>query len=96
MTRRRRKVEPVSLADLHTIVEAMPARLRTLVLLAAWCGLRFGELVELRRKDVDLSRQVLHVQRAMVRVNGTDVIGARRSRRQECATWPCPRTFSPS
>jgi integrase len=24
------------------------------VLLAAWCGLRFGEIAELRRRDVDV------------------------------------------
>lgn len=79
VTRRRRKVVPVSLVDLNTIVAAMPARLRPLVLLAAWCGLRFGELAELRRKDVDLPRQVLHVHRAMVRVNGAEVIGSPKS-----------------
>lgn len=33
---------------------AMPERYRAILLVAAWCGLRFGELTELRRGDVDL------------------------------------------
>ena len=48
----------------------MPERLRLLVLMAAWCGLRFGELTELRRSDVDLRRGVIVVERGVVRLRG--------------------------
>lgn len=50
----RREVDPVSPAELATIVDAMPARLRLAVQLAAWCALRYGEVFELRRADVRL------------------------------------------
>ena len=30
----------------------MPEQYRAMVLLAAWCALRFGELTELRRRDI--------------------------------------------
>ena len=53
-TKRRHKVKPATLSELAEIVAAMPERRRLMVQLAAWCGLRFGELAELRRKDVDL------------------------------------------
>ena len=33
----------------------MPEQYRAMVLLAAWCALRFGELTELRRKDINLT-----------------------------------------
>ena len=46
-----------------------------MVLLAAWCGLRFGELAELRRSDVDLKDGVLHIRRAVVRVDGEVIVG---------------------
>ena len=46
-----------------------------MVLLAAWCALRFGELAELRRKDVDLTNGVIHVRRAVVRVDGRTLVG---------------------
>lgn len=38
------KPQVASLSELEVIVAAMPARYRMMVLLAAWCGLRFGEL----------------------------------------------------
>jgi integrase len=36
--------------------------------LASWCALRFGELVELRRSDVDLPDGAIRIRRAAVRV----------------------------
>ena len=41
-----------------------------MILLASWCALRFGELTELRRKDIDLGEddEVIRVERGVVRV----------------------------
>jgi integrase len=50
-----------------------------MTLLAAWCGLRFGELTELRRKDIDSKAGVLHVRRAVARVSGKAVVGTPKS-----------------
>jgi integrase len=49
----RRIAVPATLDELAVITEAMPDRLRLLVVLAAFVGLREGELLELRRSDVD-------------------------------------------
>lgn len=57
----------------------MPERYRAMVLLGAWCGLRFGELTELRRRDVDLEDARLHVERAVTRVNGEMIVGDPKS-----------------
>ena len=38
------KSRPATLEELMIIAEHMPDRLRLAVLIAAWCGLRFGEL----------------------------------------------------
>jgi hypothetical protein len=57
------KIQPATLAELEALVTAMPVRYRTMTLMAAWCGLRFGELVELRRSDVDLKAGVIRVRR---------------------------------
>jgi integrase len=56
----------------------MPEQYRALILLASWCALRFGELTELRRKDIELTehvedgetihRGVIRVERGVVRV----------------------------
>lgn len=74
-----RKVRTMSLDELGTLVEAMPDRLRALILLSAWCALRFGEATELRRGDLELAPGndggVLHIRRGVVRVNGETVVG---------------------
>ncbi|MDQ6659268.1 MAG: site-specific integrase, partial [Actinomycetota bacterium] len=65
-TNRRHRIKPATPAELAVIVENMPERLRAAVLIAAWGGLRFGEICELRRGDIDGS--VIHVDRAVVRL----------------------------
>lgn len=72
---RKTKTKPVTFAELDTVVAHMPERLKAMVMLAAWCGLRFGELVELRRGDVDIQNGVIRVQRGASRVSGGWEIG---------------------
>jgi integrase len=79
LAKRQVKIAPASLAELEAITAAMPERLRMLTLLAAWAGLRFGELAELRVKDVDLERGVLLIQRGVVRIKGAHVVGTPKS-----------------
>ena len=57
----------------------MPEQYRLMTLLAAWCALRFGELVELRRDDIDLQDNVVKVRRGAVRVKGGWVVGDPKS-----------------
>lgn len=45
-------IRPASLAELAKIMDEMPPRYAAMVLLAAWCAPRFGELTELRRRDL--------------------------------------------
>ena len=76
-------IRPLTLPELAKITAAMPARYQAMVTLAAWCALRFGELAELRRRDVDIdiqtSRGVIHVERGVVRAAGGVVVGAPKS-----------------
>ncbi|MFE9234132.1 tyrosine-type recombinase/integrase [Cellulosimicrobium funkei] len=69
------KIKPATLPELEAIVAGMPERLRLMVLLASWCGMRFGELAELRRQDIDLRHGVVRVRRGVTRVKGQVVIG---------------------
>lgn len=73
------RTEPATLDQLAKLVEAMPQRYKLMVLLAAWCALRFGELAELRRSDVDVKGAVLHVRRGVVVVGGKTIIGPPKS-----------------
>jgi len=60
-----KREETVSSEELRTILATMRPEWRCAVLLATWCGLRYGEIAELRRSDVDLTRRVIHVRRAL-------------------------------
>lgn len=71
--------KPVTAEQLGDLADAMPDRLALMVTLGGWCALRFGELVELRRKDIDLDDRVVRVRRGAVRVNGGWEIGPPKS-----------------
>jgi integrase len=77
--RRVHLIRPASLPELETIAASMPPEYRMMVLLAAWCAMRLGELSELRRFDVDLTNGVIHVRRAVVRTKGELIIGTPKS-----------------
>lgn len=76
-TKRARTIRPASLDELGALVWEMPKPYRAMTLLAGWCALRFGELTELRRKDVLLTippqdsdadpEGVVRIERAVVR-----------------------------
>jgi integrase len=78
-TKRVKRIEPATLPELEALAKAMPERYQLMVLLAAWCGLRFGESTELRRKDIDLTNGVVKIRRAVVRVEGEFVVGTPKS-----------------
>lgn len=72
-----RDVQALTPAELAKVAEAAPEAYRAAVPMAAWCGLRFGELIELRRKDVQATgdRMVLKIRRAATRVDNKLVVG---------------------
>jgi integrase len=78
-SKRVHKIRPLTLAELEVLVANMPEPQRLLVLLAAWCGLRFGELTELRRSDIDVKNGRIKVRRAVVHVDGKAIVGTPKS-----------------
>lgn len=74
-TKRKHTIRPATLDELETLVAEMPEQYRAMVLLASWCALRFGELTELRNRDLVLldgdddgsPTGVVRVERAVVR-----------------------------
>lgn len=73
--KRSHEPRPATPEELATITKAMPERYRAMVSLAAWCALRYGELTELRRSDVDLDVGVVRITRAVTRVDGDFIVG---------------------
>jgi integrase len=74
-TKRAKRIEPLTLAQVNALADGMPQRLRMAVLLGCWCALRYGELSELRRRDVDLTSGALRVSRGVVKVQGGYLVG---------------------
>ena len=75
----RAKERPIaSPAQVAALIEAITPRYRAAVLLAAWCGLRRGEVLGLRRDDVDLAAGTVTVRRNRVELleGGRDAFDA--------------------
>jgi integrase len=77
--RRASKTEPASLDELATIVDNMPQRYKLMILLAAWCALRFGELTEMRGHDIDTRNGIIRIRRAVVWADGKAIVQTPKS-----------------
>ena len=77
-----RKVTPPTLEELDIIVGRIAPKYKTMVLMAAWGALRFGELTELRRKDLfieyndanEVDLITVRVSRAVSQIQGIGFI----------------------
>jgi integrase len=78
-SKRAKRIRPATLGELEALVNVTPDRYRLMMLLAAWCALRFGELAELRRKDIDVKNRVIHVRRGVTRTKGSRIVGDPKS-----------------
>lgn len=70
---RKTKTKTATDQELAALVEAMPAEYRLMVLLGAWCSLRYGELAALRRGDID--GDTIRIRRGVARVRGRMIEG---------------------
>ncbi len=69
-----------TVAQVEALMQAMPAKLRAAVVLAAWGTLRRGEVLGLRRDDVDLAAGTVRVERSLgERRNGAVIVGPPKS-----------------
>ena len=69
----------VGVLDVYAIADNIKPWYRAMVLLGAFTGLRWGELIALRRRDVDLTNGVVHVRSALQEVDGQLVEGLTKS-----------------
>lgn len=66
--------------EVYALTEAVQPRYRALVLMAGFLGLRWGELIGLNRRDVDLEHRTVRVRRAVAELsNGQREIKAPKS-----------------
>lgn len=72
-TPKRREAVILTVPEVAQLADAVPDRLRALVLICAWCGLRWGEVVELRRKDISDGAEIISVSRGVTHRGGCRV-----------------------
>jgi integrase len=60
----------LTVARVYALADAVGQRYRTLVLIACFCGLRWGELAGLQRRDIDCNRETIRVTRQLCEVAG--------------------------
>jgi integrase len=65
----------LTLAQLHSLADASGAH-RALVYLLGTCGLRFGEVAELRWRDLDLDNRRVRISRSVTLVDGVFEVGS--------------------
>lgn len=72
--------ETLSVAQLQSFLDAVkPHRWYPIYCIAIGCGLREGEILGLRKQDVDLTDGVIHVQQTVDYIAGHSVIGTPKS-----------------
>jgi integrase len=60
----------LTVAQVYALADAVGSRYRALILLACFCGLRWGELAGLQRGDIDTERRTIRVARQLSEVAG--------------------------
>jgi len=53
-----------TVSEIEQLTMAMPDHLKLTIPMAAWCQLRRGEILGLRRKDVDLLHATIHIEQS--------------------------------
>ena len=86
--RRARPVVHIESTEVGKLAEKMPDDLGAAVLLAAWCGLRFGEVIALDRADLAADGSVVNVSKGYVRRGGVSEISAPKSGRSRAVVTP--------
>lgn len=80
----------VSVDQVLAIADGVPERLRSMIMLAAFASLRFGEVTALQRQDVDLVARTVTVQRAFSEVRGEGLVSGPPKSRAGIRTLALP------
>jgi integrase len=78
----------LDVAEVGQLADAIDERFKALILISAWCGLRWGEVTELRRKDFSADCAVITIERGVVHRDGKCFVDTPKSRK-------CRRVVTP-
>lgn len=77
----------LTLEQLHTLAEGSGAY-RPLIYVLGTCGLRFGEVAELRWRDLDLDSLRMRISRSVTLVDGKFVVGSPKNGKARTVSLP--------
>jgi integrase len=63
-----------TVVEVFALADVMTPRFRVFVLAAAFTGLRWGELIALRRRDIDLDKPAVRVPRKLAQLNSGAIV----------------------
>jgi integrase len=69
----KREINFLSVERLAELAETIRPESKALVLISAWCGLRYGEATELKRGDISAEAETVTISRAVVHREGCKV-----------------------
>jgi integrase len=78
----------ITLEQMHALADAAGGAHRALVYVLGTCGVRFGEVAELRWRDVDLERRQLRIARSVTLVDGAFVVGSPKNGKARTVSLP--------
>lgn len=79
VAKRRKIIRPLHPEQIAALAVAVPDRYRLMIMLAGYCGIRSGELRELRRRDVHLEDEQIRIERSVAHVDGEFLVGDPKS-----------------
>ncbi|GEK86805.1 tyrosine-type recombinase/integrase [Microbacterium aerolatum] len=91
-TSRTRERGTATPAEVQQLAAHMPRRLAAAVTLAAWSGLRYGELFALARRHIDLTDGAVRVERALIQIPGESITFGPTKTAKSRRTVHLPRT----
>jgi integrase len=78
----------LDVAEVGQLADTIDERYKALVLISAWCGLRWGEVTELARKDFSADYALITVERGVVHRDGKCFVDTTKSKKGRKVVTP--------
>jgi integrase len=78
----------LDVAEVGQLADVIDERFKALILISAWCGLRWGEVTELQRRDFDADCAVITVERGVVHRDGECFVNTTKSKKGRTVVTP--------